>query len=135
MAMGNFSIALKAFENKAAGNMRTVIQKIGMEAFKRVIEKSPVDTGRFRANWGVQIGSPYAGRSEIFDKDGQRTISKMTVDVAAWNAQGRIYLCNNLAYSIPLEYGHSKVQAPAGMVRVTVAEMGGTAETVARGTR
>lgn len=133
MAMGSFSIALRAFENRAAGNMRLVIQKIALEAFKRVVEKSPVDTGRFRANWGVKIGSPYAGQVEAFDRDGARTISKLTVDVAAWNAQGSIYLCNNLAYSIPLEYGHSKVQAPAGMVRVTVAEMGGVAAQVARG--
>ena len=134
MAMGNFSIALAAFEKKANGNIKTVIQKIGMEAFKRVIEKSPVDTGRFRANWGVQIGSPYSGSSESFDKAGAATIGKATLAVAGWNAHGSIYLCNNLSYSIPLEYGHS-TQAPGGMVRTTVAEMGGVASQVARGSK
>jgi len=31
-----------------------------------------------------------------------------------------VYLLNNLPYSVPLEYGHSK-KAPQGMVRMTLA--------------
>ena len=132
MAMGSFSIDLQKFADKANVSMKTAVQKIAIEAFKRVIEKSPVDTGRFLANWGVQIGSPYAGSSESFDKTGSATIAKAAGDVLAWNAQGSIYLCNNLSYSIMLEYGHSK-KAPGGMVRLSVAEMGGVAQAIARG--
>ena len=132
MAMGNFTAQLAGFEKKAATQIKAVVQKIGMEAFSRIIMKSPVDTGRFRANWGVQIGAPYVGITDLTDKPGSTTQARMTGDVLQWNAQGSIFLCNNLPYSIALEYGHSQRQAPAGMVRTTAAEMNGVAESVAR---
>lgn len=129
MAMGDFTKSLRAFENKAGTRMKSIVQKIGMEAFKRVIEKSPVDTGRFRANWGVQIGSPYTGTINSTDKSGRLAIASAQALAQMWNGQGSIFLCNNVPYSIPLEYGHSK-QAPGGMVRTTVAEIGGVVSQV-----
>lgn len=127
---GSFSISLEKFQVKTEKQMKLVCQKIAMEAWRRVIEKSPVDTGRFRANWGCQVGSPYSGTSESFDKSGAQAIGKSVMVTAGWNGKGSIYLVNNLSYSIPLEMGHSK-QAPAGMVRLTVAEMqNGAAEAV-----
>lgn len=119
---GSFSISLANFQVKTEKQMKLVCQKIAMESWRRVIEKSPVDTGRFRANWGCQVGSPYAGTSDSFDKAGGATIGKAVTVTAGWNGKGSIYLVNNLSYSIPLEMGHSK-QAPSGMVRITVAEM------------
>ncbi|MDA8114991.1 MAG: HK97 gp10 family phage protein [Acidithiobacillus sp.] len=132
MAMGSFAIALQGFEKKAADQARIAVQKIAMEAFQRVIMRSPVDTGRFRANWGVSVGSPYAGVDiNSFDPDGSVTAAKAMQAVQAWNGQGDIFLCNNLPYSIVLEFGHSG-QAPQGMVRLTITEMGGVAQQVAR---
>ena len=122
MAMGSFSIEIGNFAKLSAEKARLVVQKIAMEAFKRVIEKSPVDTGRFRANWGCQVGSPYAGVSDSVDKSGGTTTAKVMGDVTAWNGIGSMFICNNLPYSIALEYGHSK-QAPGGMVRLTIAEL------------
>ena len=127
--MGNFGLSLKAFEGKANVNMKTVIQKIAMEAFKRVIEKSPVDTGRFRANWGCQVGSPYTGVSDATDKSGSVSLANAIASATAWNANGSIFICNNVPYSIVLEYGHSQ-QAPQGMVRTTMAEMGAVVQQV-----
>ena len=34
------------------------VQKIGIDALKNVVKKSPVDTGRFRGNWQTTIGTP-----------------------------------------------------------------------------
>ena len=133
MSMGSFSLLLKAFEGKTAGNMKNACQKIAMEAFSRIIYRTPVDTGHLRSNWGCQVGNPYAGTVSAFDKAGSATVAKAQMVAAQWDGQGSIYLCNNLPYSIPIEYGHSKVKSPAGMVRVTIAEMGGVAEKVARG--
>lgn len=128
---GTFALDISKFVNKAKVDTKTAVQKIAMEAFRRVIEKSPVDTGRFRANWGVMVGSPYAGVTDVTDKAGAATAAAMMAAVKGWNGQGSVYLCNNLPYSIPLEYGHSK-QAPGGMVRVTIAEMGGVAASVVK---
>lgn len=131
MSLGSFSIALDKFRVKSEKQAVLACQKIAMEAFKRVILRSPVDTGRFRANWGCSIGSPYSGTNESFDKDGGATAAKAMQVVNGWNPRTNISLVNNVNYSIALEYGHSK-QAPSGMVRVVVAEMGGVAEQVAR---
>lgn len=129
---GAFALDISKFVNQAKLDTKTAVQKIAMEAFKRVILRTPVDTGRARANWGVMVGSPYAGATDAVDKTGAATMAAMMAAVRAWNGQGTVYMCNNLQYSIPLEYGHSK-QAPGGMVRVTIAEMGGAAVQVAKG--
>lgn len=148
---GSFSISLAQFAIKSEKQAVVACQKIAMEAFKRVIEKSPVGDpskwdagfvaagtklgwfdknyvgGRFRANWGVSIGSPFQGTNEDHDKTpvgnrGGKTIADAEWKGAAWNGRGSIYLNNNVPYSVVLERGHSK-QAPSGMVRLTVAEM------------
>lgn len=129
---GTFALDISKFVNKAKVDTKTTVQKIAMEAFRRVILRSPVDTGRFRANWGVMVGSPYVGVTDAVDKTGAATAAATMAAIKGWNGQGTIYMCNNLPYSIVLEYGHSK-QAPGGMVRVTIAEMGGVAVQVAKG--
>lgn len=131
---GSFSISLANFQVKTEKQMKLACQKIAMEAWRRVIEKSPVDTGRFRANWGCQVGSPYAGFDEsTTDKTGAKAIANSIIKTASWNAKGSIFLNNNASYAIILERGHSK-QAPFGMVRLTVAEMqNGAAESALKG--
>lgn len=121
MALGNFELDIQKFVAKAKGNIDIVIRKIALDLFRRVIMKSPVDTGRFKGNWQVAIGSIPAGVLAIDDKTGSATISKMTAAVLGLKAGQVIYLVNNLEYALPLEYGHSK-QAPAGVVRITVQE-------------
>lgn len=121
MALGNFELDIQKFVNKAKGNITLVIRKIALDLFRRVIMKSPVDTGRFKGNWQVAIGSIPAGVLAIDDKSGTATISKMTAAVLGLKAGQVIYLVNNLEYARPLEYGHSK-QAPAGVVRTTLQE-------------
>lgn len=161
MALGSFTAQLGAFEKKANERAKVVPQRIAMEAWARVIEKSPVGNpdkwqspeaiawakkvgyvgGRFRANWGVSIGSPFAGHDEaardtrqIGDRTGP-TVFKTAVDTKQWNGQGSIFLCNNTVYSLALERGHSQIQAPLGIVGRTAAEMAnGIAEQIAKGT-
>lgn len=118
-----FSIDLTRIAERHKKRIRTVAQKITMEAFRRVILRTPVDTGRARANWGVtfgQVGASY--EIEATDKDGNKTISSATKDVTGWECYGPIFLTNNLPYILVLEHGHSQ-QAPQGMVHLTAAEM------------
>ena len=129
---GSFSIDLSRFAVKSEKEMKTVIQKITMEAFKRVILRSPVDTGRFRANWGAAIGAATVGTKESFDKTGGATVAAATLTVFDWNCAGSIFLTNSMPYGPKLEYGSSN-QAPQGMVRVTVAEIQGFVNGVASG--
>lgn len=87
--------------------------------------------GRFRANWIVSLGGPTAATTATPDKAGQATIAKGITVITHADGEQDIYIVNNLPYARALEYGHSK-QAPAGMVRITLAEVGSYLESAIR---
>ena len=87
----------------------------------RIIKRSPVDSGRFRGNWQATIGSPASGQLSSIDTNGSATSANAANVANRLEAGSIFYLTNNLPYGESLEYGYSK-QAPAGMVRVTLAE-------------
>lgn len=121
----SFALDLSRFAKKANVDMRLVVRKLAFESFKRIILRTPVDTGRARANWGVTIGQPRTGFTvEGFDKGGGATMAAAQAAVQQFDCNGSIFITNNVPYIGPLEYG-SSTQAPAGMVRVTVEEMTG----------
>jgi len=76
--------------------------------------------GRFRGNWQFSIDSPATDELDRIDPSGSETIAALLSQVQALTIGQTAYIVNNLPYAIPLEYGHS-TQAPAGMVRVTLA--------------
>jgi hypothetical protein len=100
-------------------------RKIVLEALKRVVMKTPVDTGRARGNWQVSIDAPIDEAVERLDSGGEATIiDGMAVATAAavQRIPGITYISNNLPYIVRLEYGWSD-QAPKGMVRTTINEL------------
>lgn len=122
-AQVSFSSDIRKFSKKAEGNMDRVAKKIAITAFRRVILRTPVDTGRARGNWfcGNNIIPTQTDNSAI-DKSGSKAISDMTNIVTSSEIGVVLTLANNLPYIRKLEYGHSK-QAPQGMVRLTVEEL------------
>lgn len=125
---GSFSADLSRFCKKYDADMRLVIRKITFEAFKRIILRTPVDTGRARANWAVAEGQPVTFQIEGEDKSGTATLRTAQDGVQSWLCQGAIFMTNNLPYIGVLEYGKDdgtpgSSQAPQGMVRVTMEEM------------
>lgn len=121
MADTVFELQISQFVEKAKGNLDLVVRKIALDMFRRVVMKSPVDTGRFKGNWQVAIGVMPAGVLSLDDKSGTATMARVTAATLALEAGQVIYLVNNLEYARALEYGHSK-QAPSGMIRVTIQE-------------
>jgi PAS domain-containing protein len=117
-----FELDISRFVQKVQGRMDTAVRRLALEAFQRVVFKSPVDTGRFRGNWQLAIGSIPDGVLEIDDREGTMTVNRATAAASGAKAGDIIYLANNLPYARRLEYGWSG-QAPAGMVRPTIAEM------------
>ena len=88
---------------------------------KNVILKTPVDKGRLVANWIPSFGTP-SGVSTLDTASKSEKVDEVQVD--ALNSAGKVFfLTNNLAYAHAIEYGHSKVKAPAGMVRVSILEV------------
>ena len=129
--MTTFALNLAKQIEAAKEQSELVAKKITIELFSRVIEKSPVDTGRFRANWNCSIGSPNLSTSESTDQSarGEPSVSKMTGQVLNFDMSDRsVFLTNNLPYAETLEYGRDNgkpgsIQAPNGMVRISIIEM------------
>jgi hypothetical protein len=105
--------------SKASGT--EVVRKVALDMFTRVILRSPVKTGRFRANWQCTVAGPASGKLTSTDKAGTATVAKMAGVVKDLAPGQVIWLVNNLPYGRRLEYGSSQ-QAPTGMVRVTIRE-------------
>ena len=130
--MGSFADQVAAFEKDARRKMDLAVRKVSLEIFSRVILKSPVDSGRFRGNWQVAIGSIPSGTLELDDKTGIATVSKADAKLFSAKAGDTIYLANNLPYAMRLEeggyndgpktIGGFSTQAPQGMVALTVQE-------------
>lgn len=117
-----FGLDIARFVEKAKAAPEQVVRKVGLDLASRVVLRSPVDTGRFRANWNVAFGRVDTLTTPSTDKTGGKTLERVRVQLNGWTPGQDIYLTNSLPYAIPLEYGWSKKQAPQGMVRITVAE-------------
>jgi hypothetical protein len=117
-----FAAELAAFQRKADENMDLLVRNVTIEAANSVIEMSPVDTGRFRGNWQHGTNNANLVTTQEVDGTGAATKARIAASCANVVAGGDEFVTNNLPYAIPLEYGHSQ-QAPAGMVRVTVARL------------
>lgn len=99
-----------------------VVKKIAFDLFRKVILKTPVLTGRARANWLVSVAEPRSETVDETDKTGIRAIGNVQSVITGWNADSDIYLSNNLPYIYGLERGRSK-KAPSGMVKISIAEV------------
>ena len=87
----------------------------------RIIERSPVDAGRFRGNWQFTTGKPASRQLSNTDKRGGKRQLALQKKILAVEIGKVYYITNNLPYGQKLEFGSSS-QAPQGMVRVTLAE-------------
>ena len=128
--MAGFADQVRGFERKTSSKMDLDVRRIALKIFAQIVLKSPVDSGRFRSNWQVSIGSVPSGTQEgnlfpqgdAVDVKGPIYYAKLSGGEATLfgaNAGDTIYFANNLPYARRLEDGYSQ-QAPAGMVALTV---------------
>ena len=115
------------------------IKKITFECLIRIVNRTPVDKGRARGNWQVTIGSPATGTVPDTDIESGRaptggrssTVEKGLAAVSNVGPFDSVFIHNNVSYIEVLENGrHStgrqlrgSMQAPHGMVKVSLAEM------------
>lgn len=122
----SFALELDEWVEKAKGNLDRVTRETLMLAAQGVVQRSPVDTGRFVANWQFGNGAIDFTTSDQVDPGRAITIANVQAQLGAVRAGGVYYLTNSLPYAYRLEYeGWSKKKAPAGMVRVTLAGLQG----------
>jgi len=99
-----------------------IVKKIAFDLFRKIIFKTPVLTGRARANWLVSVVAPRSETVDETDKTGMKTLSEVQGVIAGWESDSDIYMSNNLPYIYGLERGRSK-KAPQGMVKISIAEV------------
>lgn len=103
----------------AAEKLDAVARAAAEEVARRVVLKSPVDTGRFRANWNLSFQAPDTSTRDSSANDAPaRAAAKLT----QYRTGQTIYITNGLPYAGRLEFDGWSKQAPAGMVRITAAE-------------
>ena len=109
-------------------------KKIALEAFTRIVLKTPVKTGRARSAWQISIGTiPQGNDGGTFQPGGGGDgISVGIAALAGLPPYEIVYIANTLPYIEVLERGRvedsngvlrGSEQAPHGMVAVTLAEL------------
>ena len=120
--LAQFNREVTQFARSIPGKVTVMQKKIVLEALLRLVEKTPVDTGRARGNWQVTIGSPAEGQFDQTDKEGGDTIAKGLAALAGLPDMQVVWISNNIDYIEELEHGHSG-QSPEGMLAITIEEL------------
>ena len=129
--MAHWTMDLNNFCEKNKVAIKEVRKNYAFALYSSIVKKTPVDTGRARANWNVSVGSP-----DLSTTEDTRKTPKLKDKMPDPNGDESIFISNNLPYITKLEYGgypnppkkgsgktvngYSK-QAPEGMVGVTLA--------------
>lgn len=126
----DFDRQLTKFARKILVAPEKAVKKVAFSLFRRIVEETPVDTGRARASWNMSIGSinthfppegRYTDRGSQIGASGSAGAQANAV-LAGYGADGRlpvIWISNNLPYIGELENGHSD-QAPVGMLALAI---------------
>lgn len=116
--MSDFTLELDSWLDESMEVADKQVRAIGLEAVKGLVLMTPVSTGRARGNWQVnQSGdAPETGRE---DKAGSITLLDESKNIAKQDRRNMFWICNGVPYIEELENGHSRKQAPRGMLAVT----------------
>ena len=132
--MAGWSVGLDKLAAKYKGDIDKTVRAATVLLAQKVVLRSPVDTGRLRANWQFQAGSYSTAVTEDTDKQGLAVLARLTSQIAASPVGGRVYISNSLPYAQRIEFeGWSHTKAPAGMVRISLAEMPAAIDRLAKG--
>ena len=126
--MGTFTLKLQQFQDKTAIQADQWVRQVALDVWGRLIIRSPVDTGRFRANWMLSIDTPAEGSFEVAGTSGNPEPPPPTPGIQPGQGAGHvIWISNNVPYANFLEFGTDRMPA-RGMVGLTVMEFAGIAE-------
>jgi len=127
----SFNLELKNFTNKAEENSEKIFRATAISLFGRIIKRTPVDSGRLKGNWQVDVNQPATGNVDNIDTTPIKAMSggsaiKIQAGIGKPSLSDTIYMVNNLSYAKTIERGRignkGSNQAPSGMVAVSIAE-------------
>lgn len=132
--MGQFSVNIRRFADRAGANADKVVRKVVIDLGEAIVLRTPVGDpltwkqpapagyvgGRARGSWAYGHGAAPEGVDQV-DGSGAAAMARIR-GVESKPADAVHYIVNTVPYMRRLEYDGWSNQAPAGMVRVTVAE-------------
>ena len=121
-----FNAALDKASTKIHGDFQKFYRQVCLECLKRIVLRTPVDSGRARGNWQTEIGRAATTALLVEGSKGEMTdfsIGNAITKLADIPAFSIVHLTNNLSYIYYLEYDRRSPQHPEGMVEVTLSEM------------
>lgn len=127
--MRGFSKRINEIAAGVEKNSNTMIRKTVITVASAVALRTPVDTGRARANWRTNIGGPLVAPVTSFPEGKKGSSGAAAAAVSINDAESKmkqnvpsgteVYISNNLIYIDRLNKGHSK-QAPAGFIESAI---------------
>jgi len=117
--LGQFARRMKELGRQIEVNSNDAAIETALAASTAVTLATPVDTGRARANWQAELGSPITEPTDAEDQAGSDTINRNRSRIRSRRGEQPIFLSNNLPYIGALNAG-SSAQAPANFVETAV---------------
>ncbi len=105
-------------ENTINVKFSQLVRKVVIDGMRQLIRQSPVDTGRFKANWSTSITNMSLDTTESTTAN----VAMQTRGISTYKLGQTAFLHNNLEYALPLEYGSSE-QAPKMWINNTANKM------------
>jgi len=119
--------------------VQTLHQKIALEGLTRLVQRTPVDTGRARGNWQVAVGGRPGGDVDVpnllphhqpplpapppLATAGQQAVDDGTKVIETIEPFVVSHITNNVHYILLLEDGGSQQCPPHGMLVLTFEEL------------
>lgn len=119
---GGWSTPPSLFAGVVEEQLTQRVRVIALAMLNEIVLRSPVDTGRFRGNNIVSIGSLVYTNTASLDPSGGETINRGLSVMSGLEPFTQVFIQNNLPYSVSLETGHS-TQAPNGVYGLAFASV------------
>lgn len=129
----SFELELDAFEEQVEAERVEMMKEAALILFRKLCDKNPVDTGRFRGCW---VAASEAANRDIptftVDDGGKESEARVLAALRDLKPGQKFIISNNLPYALMLEYGWS-AQAPNGFADISVQETEAELKTKFRG--
>ena len=140
--MGEFGRRMVIRGEHTPTGTSNVIRRLALSIDQEIVLRTPVDRGRARSNWAINIGSPAQGTRGAYQpgrklgvEEGGNKQGAIDQGRAAISASpdfvSKIFITNNLGYIADLNNGTSD-QAPKNFVRLAIVD--GSAKVLKTGT-
>jgi len=119
--LGPIATKLAQEINRTLDKAEAIRKDFISEMSDRIVDSTPVDTGRCKANNQIAVNAIPQRSLYEFDKEGTSTKKRNRADIAKSMPDDTVYLYNQVTYSENLEHGTS-TQAPHGFYGVNIAD-------------